>query len=95
MQLGTFKTALISGSFWMTWLLLAGGVLIPSPVIGFFLAFLAVTSAILPLAFGTRRQRIGAVIALLLGVSLAGTQVRKAGNDPYFKKGLVLSLQKG
>lgn len=86
MQIGSFKIAAASGGFWLAWLLLATGLLIPTPTAGFFLAFLAVTCTVLPLAFGSRWQRVGAVAALLLGVLLAGSLVSKAANDPYFQK---------
>lgn len=96
MQIGTFKEALVSGGFWMAWLLLVTALLIPQPTAGFFLAFLTVTCAVFPLAFGTRKQRIGALVALLLGVALAASLAGKAQNDPYFKRHRATpSLQKG
>ncbi len=92
---GLLRDRAVQGCLVSAWLLFAAGWVLPSPVAGFFLAFLAVTCAVLPLAFGTRRQRLSAITALLLGVILAGVQARKAGNDPYFKKGPVLSRRTG
>jgi len=86
MRRGNPRDAAASGGFWVAWMLLATALLIPVPIAGFFLAFSAVTAAVLPLAFGTRKQRIGAFAALLLALVLAGSLVSKAQNDPYFKK---------
>jgi len=86
MQLGSLKHAAASGGFWLAWLLLVAAGLIGSPTAGFGLAFLAVSCAVLPLAFGSTRQRISAGVALLLGVLLAVSLVDKAQNDPYFTK---------
>lgn len=86
MQLGSLKHAAATGGFWLAWLLLLAGGLIGSPTAGFALAFGTVTCAVLPLAFGTARQRISAGVALLLGVLLALSLVDKAQHDPYFKK---------
>lgn len=96
MQIGTFKAAAASGGFWTAWLLLGAALLIPSPTADFFLAFLAVTAAVLPLAFGDTKRRIGALVALLLAVALAGSMVDRARHDPYFKKNRTTpSLQRG
>jgi hypothetical protein len=70
----------------MAWLLLVTAVLIPVPTASFCLAFLAVTCGVFPLAFGSRRQRIGAVAALILSILLVFSLVDKAKNDPWFKK---------
>lgn len=86
MQLGSIKAAATSGGFWMAWLLLAAALLIPAPTAGFCLAFLAVTCAVFPLAFGSRTQRIGAVAALVLSILLVFSLLDKAQNDPWFKK---------
>jgi hypothetical protein len=86
MKVGSLRDAATSGGFWLAWLLLGTAALIPVPIAGFLLAFLAVTAAVLPLAFGNRKQRIGALAALLLALVLAGSLVGKAQNDPYFKK---------
>lgn len=86
MQVGSIKDAVVSGGFWMAWLLLLAGGLVGSPTAGFVLAFGSVTCAVLPLSFGTTRQRISAGVALLLGVLLAVSLVDKAKNDPYLKK---------
>lgn len=86
MQLGSLKQAAVSGGFWLAWLLLVAAGLIGSPTAGFGLAFLSVSCAVLPLAFGTTRQRISAGVALLLGLLLAVSLVDKAQNDPYLKK---------
>lgn len=86
MKAGNLRDAVTSGGFWMAWLLLATALLIPVPIAGFGLAFLAATSAVLPLAFGSRKQRIGALIVLLASILLVFTLVNKAKNDPYFKK---------
>ena len=86
MEVGNLRDAATSGGFWMAWLLLIPALLIPSPVASFFLAFLSVTCAILPLAFGNRKQRIGAMIALVLGGLLALSLVNKAKNDPYYNR---------
>lgn len=86
MNRGSFKEALVSGGFWLSWLLLAAALLIPVPTAGFFLAFLVVTSAIFPLAFGSTRLRIGALVVIVLGAVLAGSLAQKAKDDPYFKK---------
>lgn len=86
MQLGSFKAAATSGGFWMAWLLLAAALLIPAPTASFCLAFLAVTCAVFPLAFGSRTQRIGAVAAVVLSILLVFSLADKAKNDPWFKK---------
>lgn len=86
MKRGTFTEAASSGGFWLAWLLLAAGLLIPAPTAGFALAFLAVSCSVLPLALGSRRQRFGALAALLAGLALAVTLAGKAANDPYFRK---------
>lgn len=86
MQVGSFKDAAVTGGFWSAWLLLAIAGLVGSPTAGLGLAFLSVSCAVLPLAFGTNRQRISAGVALLLGVLLAVSLVDKARNDPYFRK---------
>lgn len=91
MKVGNLRDAATSGGFWMAWLLLAAALLIPAPTAGFCLAFLAVTCAVFPLALGSRRQRIGAVAALLLSILLVFSLVDKAKNDPWFKKGRVKS----
>lgn len=83
---GSLKDAATSGGFWLSWLLPALGAVIGNPTAGFLLAFLAVTCAVLPLAFGSPRQRVGAAIALLLSLLLAFTLVQTAKNDPYFKQ---------
>jgi len=72
MQVGSLKEALVSGGFWMAWLLLVAGGLVGSPTASFLLVFVSVTCAVLPLAFGTTRQRISAAVALLLGVLAGG-----------------------
>lgn len=86
MKVGSFRDAATSGGFWMAWLLLITALLLPIPTASFCLAFLAVTSAVFPLALGSRRQRIGAVAALLLSILLVFSLVDKAKNDPWFKK---------
>lgn len=86
MQRGTVRDALVSGGFWMAWLLLATAALLPVPLLGFCLAFLAVTCSIAPLAFGSVRLRVGAAVSLLLGLLLAFSLVGKAQRDPWFKK---------
>lgn len=86
MQRGSLKDAATSGGFWLAWLLLAFAALIGNPTAGFLLAFLAVTCAVLPLAFGSRTQRIGAAVALMLSLLLAFSLVDTAKNDPYYKK---------
>lgn len=86
MQRGSLKEAVVSGGFWMSWLLLVAAWMIPAPSASFGLAFLAVTCAIFPLAFGDTRRRIGAGVALFLGVLLASSLVGKVKQDPYFKK---------
>ena len=86
MKAGNLRDAATSGGFWMTWLLLVAALLIPAPTASFCLAFLAVTCAVFPLAFGSRRQRIGAVAALILSILLVFSLVDKAKNDPWFKK---------
>lgn len=86
MQLGSLKHAAASGGFWLAWLLLAVAGLIGSPTAGFGLAFLSVSCAVLPLAFGSTKQRISAGVCLLLGLLLAVSLVDKAQNDPYFKQ---------
>lgn len=95
MKAGTLRDAAVSGGFWLAWLLLAAALLIPTPTAGFMLGFLAVTCAVLPLAFGSRWQRLGALIALVAGVALAATLAQKAANDPYFKKDRAPSHQTG
>lgn len=86
MKVGNLRDAATSGGFWMAWLLLIVALLIPTPTASFSLAFLAVTCAVFPLAFGSRRQRIGAVAALVLSLLLVFSQLGKAQQDPYFKK---------
>lgn len=86
MKVGSIRDAATSGGFWLAWLLLAAALLIPVPTASFCLAFLAVTCAVFPLAFGSRTQRIGAVAALLLSILLVFSLVDKAKNDPWFKK---------
>lgn len=86
MQIGSFKDAAVSGGFWMAWLLLVAGGLIASPTARFLLVFSSVTCAVVPLAFGTTRQRISAGVALLLGILLAVSLVDQARNDPYYRK---------
>jgi len=86
MKVGNLRDAATSGGFWMAWLLLVTAVLIPVPTASFCLAFLAVTCGVFPLAFGSRRQRIGAVAALVLSILLVFSLVDKAKNDPWFKK---------
>jgi hypothetical protein len=86
MKVGSLRDAAVTGGFWSAWLLFGLAALIASPTASFCLAFLAVTAAVVPLAFGNRKQRIGAVIALLLALALAGSLGDKTRNDPYFKK---------
>ena len=86
MKVGSLRDAATSGGFWLSWLLLAAALLIPAPTASFCLAFLAVTCGVFPLAFGSRRQRIGAVAALVLSILLVFSLVDKAKNDPWFKK---------
>ena len=86
MKVGNLRDAATSGGFWMAWLLLATALLIPVPAASFCLAFLAVTCAVFPLAFGSRTQRTGAVAVLLLSILLVFSLVDKAKNDPWFKK---------
>ena len=95
MNRGNLRDAATSGGFWLAWLLLAAALLIPAPAAGFLLGFLAVTCAMLPLAFGSRWQRLGALAALLAGVALAASLAGKAQNDPYFKKDRTPSHQTG
>lgn len=70
----------------MAWLLLAAALLIPAPTAAFCLAFLASTCAVLAVALGSTKQRLGAAIALVLGIWLAFATAKGAKNDPYFKK---------
>lgn len=86
MKVGSIRDAATSGGFWLAWLLLAAALLIPAPTASFCLAFLAVSCAVFPLAFGSRTQRIGAVAALVLSILLVFSLVDKAKNDPWFKK---------
>jgi len=86
MQRGSLKEAVVSGCFWMAWLLLLSGGLVGSPTASFVLAFLTVTCAVVALAFGSTRQRVSAGVALLLGVLLAVSLVDKARNDPYYQR---------
>lgn len=86
MERGNLKDAATSGGFWLSWLLLVAALLIPAPTAGFLLSFLAVTCSVVPLAFGSRKQRIGALIVLALSLLLAFSLIDKAKNDPYFKK---------
>lgn len=86
MQIGTFKDAAASGGFWTAWLLLATAFLIPAPTASFFLAFLATTCAVLALALGTTKRRIGSAIAMALGIWLAFSTAKGMQNDPYFNK---------
>lgn len=86
MHFGTFRDAAASGGFWAAWLLLAAAALLPNPTAAFLLSFLAATCAVIALALGGTRQRIGAAVALLLAIWLAFSTAAKAGNDPYFKK---------
>ncbi len=96
MKTGSIKDAAATGGFWSAWLLLAAALLIPNPTAAFFLSFLSVTAAVVPLAFGNAKLRISSIIALLLAVALASSVVGKARNDPYFKKNRATpSLQKG
>lgn len=95
MKVGNLRDTAVSGGFWLAWLLLAAALLIPAPTAGFLLAFLTVTCAVLPLAFGNRRQRLGALVALVAGVALAASLAQKAANDPYFKKDRAPSHQTG
>jgi hypothetical protein len=60
--------------------------LVPVPAVCFFLSFLAVTFSIFPLAFGKRKQKISAIITLLLGIALAVSTAGQLRNDPYYKK---------
>lgn len=87
MNVGNLRESAASGGFWMGWLLLVTAAMIGSPTASFGLAFLAVTAAVLPLALGTRKQRIGAVVVLILSLMLVALQVKAAQKDPYFKKG--------
>lgn len=86
MQIGSLKDAVVTGGLWMAWLLLLPALLIPVPAACFFLSFLAVTCSVLPLAFGNKKQRISAIITLLLGIAIAVSTVGQLRNDPYFKK---------
>ncbi|MDK9718603.1 MAG: hypothetical protein OEL57_11970 [Trichlorobacter sp.] len=86
MKVGNLRDAATSGGFWMAWLLLVTALFIPVPTASFCLAFLAVTCAVFPLALGSRRQRIGALVALVLSILLVFSLVDKAKNDPWFKK---------
>lgn len=86
MKVGSIRDAATSGGFWLAWLLLAAALLIPAPTASFCLAFLAVTSAIFPLAFGSRKQRVGAIAVLVFSILLVFSLADKAKNDPWFKK---------
>ncbi len=86
MKVGSLRDAATSGGFWMAWLLLVTALLLPVPTASFCLAFLAVTSAVFPLALGSSRQRIGAVAALVLSILLVFTLAGRAKDDPWFKK---------
>lgn len=86
MQLDSLKQAAATGGFWLAWLLLVAGGLIGTPGAGFGLAFLSVSCAVLPLAFGSTRQRISAGVCLVLGLLLALSLVDKARNGPHFKQ---------
>ncbi len=74
-----------------TWGIVASFILIaialPSsaPDTVFMLSFLAVTSAVFPLALGTARQRIAAALALLLAMLVAGSMVEKAKEEKLLK----------
>lgn len=77
-----------------TWGIVASFILIaialPSsaPDTVFMLSFLAVTSAVFPLALGTARQRITAALALLLAMLVAGSMVEKAKEEKFLKQRL-------
>ncbi len=86
MRLGSFKEAAVSGGFWSSWLLLIVAALIGAPLAGFCLAFLAVSSAVIPLAFGSTKQRLGAAVVLVLSLLLALTLAKSAQHEPYFNK---------
>lgn len=86
MRLGSFKEAAVSGGFWSSWLLLIVAAMIGAPLAGFCLAFLAVSSAVFPLAFGSRKQRLGAAVVLVLSLLLAFSLATSAQHDPYFKQ---------
>jgi hypothetical protein len=86
MKVGNLRDAVTSGGFWLAWLLLVVALLIPAPTASFCLAFLAVTCAVFPLALGSRRQRIGAIVVLVLSILLVFSLMDKAKNDPWFKK---------
>jgi len=95
MKTGSFKDASVTGGFWLAWLFFATALLIPNPTAVFFLSFLSVTVAVIPLAFGDTKRRIASFIAFLLAVLLASSVIGKAKNDPYFKKNRATpSLQK-
>lgn len=93
MQIGTFKNAAVTGGLWMAWLLLLPALMIPVPGACFFLSFLAVTCSIFPLAFGNKKQKIGAFIALLIGIALAVSTAGQLRNDPYYKKHRAPAVQ--
>lgn len=86
MQRGSLKEAVVSGGFWISWLLLALAALIPAPAAGFMLAFVTVSCAVFPVAFGDVKRRVGGLIVLILGIVLALSLVDKVKQDPYFKK---------
>jgi uncharacterized membrane protein len=86
MNTDLLKALTTRGCLVLAWLLLAAGRLFPSPMVGFFLAFLVVTCAVLPLAFGTRWQRIGAIAAVVLSLLLVFSLVNKLQKEPYLKQ---------
>ncbi len=86
MEQGRLKAALVSIGFWLAWLLLGAAFLISSPAARFMLAFLTVSCAVVPLAFGDTKRRVGAVIALILGVALTVSLVGRVGQVPYGTK---------
>ncbi len=86
MKIGNLKESCVTGGFWSSWLLLIVAALIGAPLAGFCLAFLAVSSAVIPLAFGSTKQRLGAAISLLLSLLLAFSLANNARHDPYFNK---------
>lgn len=86
MKVGNLKESCVTGGFWASWLLLIVAAMIGAPLAGFCLAFLAVSAAVFPLAFGSMKQRLGAAVVLVLSLLLAFSLATSAQHDPYFNK---------
>lgn len=86
MQVGSFKEAAVTGGFWSSWLLLIVAAMIGAPLAGFCLAFLAVSAAVFPLAFGSMKQRLGAAVVLVLSLLLAFSLASKVRTPSSLRK---------